>query len=160
MASERKEDLKNMKVLTSKATGTTYYSKKESRTVTEYEVVLQSEDEPGNVQTGVIADPAPEVGTTLEKVIVYEDNFQGKIKTKFLIPTAQGSGESSGGGSSSKSYAPAPKESEEAKIVGIFGSYVLQGMMAAPDPINWETYSDTVDQVAVAAWQTVKTLKA
>jgi len=171
MPSERKEDLSNMKLLTSKETGRNYHSNKFNKTINEYEVVLMSVDDATVVKTGIMGDepPIPEAGTVFEKLLVYEDNFKGKITTKFLQPTAQSSGgqgggqaggqASSGSTSSGGSYTPAPKESEEAKTVGVFGRYVIDGMIASPEPINWEHFSDIVDQVSVAAWKTIKILK-
>lgn len=159
MASERKDDLKNMKVLTSKATGSTYHSKKENRTVTEYEVVLQSVDDPSVVQTGIVADPAPEVGATLEKVIVYEDNFQGKIKTKFLLPTKQA--ESGGGAAvgSKGSWTGGRQEDVELKLTSFAFSYAKDLFAATPEA-SIQGLVDTANTLVNEMNATYKRLKA
>jgi hypothetical protein len=140
MASERKEDLTNMKLLTSKETGRNYHSNKFNKTINEYEVVLQSVDDATVVKTGIMGDepPIPEAGTVLEKLLVYEDNFKGKITTKFLQPTTQSSGGQGGGqaggqASSGKTWQGGRQEDVELKLVSFAMSYAKDLYMSTPE---------------------------
>ena len=161
MASDRKEDLVNMKLLTSKETGKNYHSNKFNKTINEYEVVLQSVDDATVVKTGIMGDepPIPEAGTVLEKLLVYEDNFKGKITTKFLQPTAQSSGGQGGGqaggqASSGKSYGSSPedvklkKQEQIIKVHQINMSYAIKFIEMFPLEVGRDTVKEAADITA------------
>lgn len=165
MASERKDDLLNMKLLTSKETGRNYHSNKYNKTINEFEVVLQSVDNAGDVRTGIMGDepPVPENGTVLEKVLVFEDNFKGKITQKFLQPTAQSSGDGGGGGNTApggkSSWTGGRQEDVELKLTSFAFSYAKDLFASTPEA-SIQGLIETANTLVDEMQRTYKRLKA
>jgi len=163
--SERKEDLKNVKLLTSESAGKKpYYSKKHGKDITEYKVFLQSVDDEKAFHSGVMGDypPIPEVGSTIDKLLVFADNYNGHITTKFVIPDQQSSGDSGGGNAAQggkSSWTGGRQEDVELKLVS-FGFSYAKDLFAATPEASIKGLVDTANTLIDEMYTSYKRLKA